>query len=548
MTNHQKACATEAEGLAPRRLAWRVLEAVAAGAYADNALERELAKSNLATLDRGLATELAYGAIRQRRLLDAWIDAHGRLKAENQPPRLRWLLHIGLYQLLFSQRVPASAAVNTSVELAKEAGFSRLAPVVNGLLRAVARAHADATTTPKLGALDASAHGDQGHEGSPHPTGTLEPETSGTGSAMSIVPGTESQRADKSQRSDEPQGTEPQESESQGAEPEGTETHNAQTPIPPWQGLPMPLEEAESLALRHSLPPWLASQLLRWGSRADAEAFGEASNTPPCLDLRINRRRCSRAEALAAFEAAGVTAKALHNQEWGVSLPMASGDLRALPGFREGHWCVQDRVAQSIAPLLAPQSGQRVLDACAAPGGKATHLAELMGDQGEIWAVDRSESRLKKVGANAERLGLTSIRVLSANAAHLADLRPDWLGCFDRLLIDAPCSGLGTLARHADARWRMQPEAIASLAEQQLHLLEQLAPLLRPDGRLVYATCTIHPRENSEVVAGFLASHPHWSLIQQQQWWPVPQGGDGFYVAVLAPQHQTLLDEEAKSA
>jgi len=132
---------TETDGLAPRRLAWKVLEAVAAGAFADNALERELAKTNLAPLDRGLATELAYGAIRQRFLLDAWIDAHGRLKANRQPPRLRWLLHVGLYQLLFSSRVPASAAVNTSVQLAKEAGFARLAPVVNGLLRAVARAH-----------------------------------------------------------------------------------------------------------------------------------------------------------------------------------------------------------------------------------------------------------------------------------------------------------------------------------------------------------------------------------------------------------------------
>jgi flagellar motor protein MotB len=130
---------TETDGLAPRRLAWKVLEAVAAGAFADNALERELARTNLAPLDRGLATELAYGAIRQRFLLDAWIDAHGRLKANRQPPRLRWLLHVGLYQLLFSSRVPASAAVNTSVQLAKEAGFARLAPVVNGLLRAVAR-------------------------------------------------------------------------------------------------------------------------------------------------------------------------------------------------------------------------------------------------------------------------------------------------------------------------------------------------------------------------------------------------------------------------
>jgi 16S rRNA (cytosine967-C5)-methyltransferase len=457
---------TETDGLAPRRLAWKVLEAVAAGAFADNALERELAKTNLAPLDRGLATELAYGAIRQRFLLDAWIDAHGRLKANRQPPRLRWLLHVGLYQLLFSSRVPASAAVNTSVQLAKEAGFAQLAPVVNGLLRAVARAH------------------------NPH-----------------------------------------------GAE--------ADTPRPlhPWQGLALPDAAAASLALRHSLPPWLATQLLQWCRPEEAEAFGHSSNTPPALDLRINRRRSGRAEVLAAFGAAGLTARALDDQEWGLCLAAASGDLRGLPGFKEGHWCVQDRTAQAIAPLLAPQPGQRVLDACAAPGGKSTQLAELMDDQGEIWAVDRSEARLKKVVANAERLGMVSLQVLAADAADLLEIRPQWRGYFDRILVDAPCSGLGTLARHADARWRIQPDTIAELASQQQRLLERLAPLLQPTGRLVYATCTVHPQENGDVVAAFLACQPSWQLIHQQQWWPSAQAGDGFYAAVLEPRHPDQLGQ-----
>jgi 16S rRNA (cytosine967-C5)-methyltransferase len=457
---------TETDGLAPRRLAWKVLEAVAAGAFADNALERELAKTNLAPLDRGLATELAYGAIRQRFLLDAWIDAHGRLKANRQPPRLRWLLHVGLYQLLFSSRVPASAAVNTSVQLAKEAGFAQLAPVVNGLLRAVARAH----------------------------------------------------------------------------NPHGAEADTPQ-PLLPWQGLALPDAAAASLALRHSLPPWLATQLLQWCRPEEAEAFGHSSNTPPALDLRINRRRSSRAEVLAAFGAAGLTARALDDQEWGLCLAAASGDLRGLPGFKEGHWCVQDRTAQAIAPLLAPQPGQRVLDACAAPGGKSTQLAELMDDQGEIWAVDRSEARLKKVVANAERLGMVSLQVLAADAADLLEIRPQWRGYFDRILVDAPCSGLGTLARHADARWRIQPDTIAELASQQQRLLERLAPLLQPTGRLVYATCTVHPQENGDVVAAFLACQPSWQLIHQQQWWPSAQAGDGFYAAVLEPRHPDQLGQ-----
>ena len=124
-------------GLASRQVAWQVLQAVAAGAYADGALERELGRVDLS--DRGLATELAYGAIRQRRLLDAWLDQLGKVLAERQPPKLRWLLHLGLYQLLSSDRIPASAAVSTTVELAKRGGLSRLAPVVNGMLRAFLR-------------------------------------------------------------------------------------------------------------------------------------------------------------------------------------------------------------------------------------------------------------------------------------------------------------------------------------------------------------------------------------------------------------------------
>ncbi|MEY4771733.1 MAG: hypothetical protein RLZZ346_988, partial [Cyanobacteriota bacterium] len=133
------AVGAEQRGLAARRCAWQVLQAVAAGAYADGALERELGRANLSPQDRALATELAYGAIRQRRSLDAWLDQLGKLPAERQPPKLRWLLHLGLYQLLHSGRIPASAAVSTTVELAKRGGLGRLAPVANGLLRAFLR-------------------------------------------------------------------------------------------------------------------------------------------------------------------------------------------------------------------------------------------------------------------------------------------------------------------------------------------------------------------------------------------------------------------------
>ena len=438
-----------ARGLAARRCAWLVLQAVAAGAYADGALERELGRTPLPAADRALATELAYGAIRQRRLLDAWLDQLGKLPAERQPPKLRWLLHLGLYQLLHSDRIPASAAVHTTVELAKADGLARLAPVVNGLLRAFLRARDSGQSLPAA-----------------------------AGSAT---------------------------------------------------------DPASALALRQSLPDWLAQDLLRWLPPAQAEAFGEACNAPPSLDLRVNRRVATVAGVQQALAQAGVDASVIPGLPQGLTLGGRSGDLRQLPGYDAGHWCVQDRTAQRIAPLLDPQPGEQILDACAAPGGKSTHLAELIDDQGTVLALDRAEARLRRVERNAERLGLRSIRTTCGDAATLAEQQPELLGQFDRILVDAPCSGLGTLARHADARWRIDPAAIDALVLLQRQLLEGLWPLLKPGGRLVYATCTVHPRENVELVEAFSAERHDALRVQHWQSWPgeLEGAGDGFFAAVL---------------
>lgn len=442
----------EAKGLAPRRLAWQVLQAVAAGAYADGALERELGRTPLAPVDRGLATELAYGAIRHRRLLDAWLDQLGKVPAERQPPKLRWLLHIGLYQLLASDRVPPSAAVSTTVELAKRGGLARLAPVANGMLRAFLRRRE-------------------------------------AGDRLPLTP-------------------------AQSADP------------------------VVSIGVRHSLPDWLTRELLEWLPPERVEAFGSACNSAPSLDLRVNCLRSSPAAVQAALAGAGVEAIPIEGLPSGLTLKARSGDLSRLPGFAEGYWCVQDRAAQRIAPLLDPQPGERILDACAAPGGKSTHLAELMGDQGLVLALDRGEARLRRVSRNAERLGLQSIAVQHGDATALAQEQPDLRASFDRILVDAPCSGLGTLARHADARWRIDPAAIDELVVLQRQLLDGLLPLLKPQGRLVYATCTVHPRENSQLMDAVLADHPELQLQRSWQLWPgeAAGAGDGFYAALLQQQ------------
>ena len=430
-------------GLLARRLAWEVLEAVAAGAYADVALERAIRQSSLSPADRGLATELAYGCIRWRQWLDAWLDRLGKVPAHKQPPRLRWLLHLGLYQVLRMQRIPAAAAVDTTVELAKRHRLSKLSPVVNGVLRS---------------ALRAKEAGDT---------------------------------------------------------------------------LSVPEQPAHRLALCHSLPVWFAESLLSWSGPDQAERVAIACNQVPPLDLRVNRL-CSTPEVVASELAeAGVPTQPIDGCPDGLQVLAPAGDLRLWPGFERGHWSVQDRSAQGVAPLLEPQPGDRILDACAAPGGKATHLAELMGDRGEIWAVDRSAGRLKRVAANAARLGCSSIHALAADAADLLGQQPEWRGFFQRILLDAPCSGLGTLSRHPDARWRVTPSTVEELLPLQARLLAAMLPLLASGGRLVYATCTVHPAENGAQVHKLLQQQADFHLESEKQRWPDPDGGDGFYTAVI---------------
>ena len=435
---------SDVQGLLPRRVAWDVLQAVAAGAYADLALERALRRHRLNSADRGLATEIAYGAIRQRQWLDAWLDRLGKVPSQKQPPQLRWLLHVGLYQLLRMERIPAAAAVNTAVELAKRSKLKRLTPVVNAVLRSARRAQEAAET------------------------------------------------------------------------------------------LPVPEAAAERLALNHSLPLWLTQSLLQWRGEAGAVAVAQACNQVPSIDLRVNRLRSNLHEAQQALGESAVETLPIPGCSDGLQVLKGGGDLRQWPGYQQGYWCVQDRAAQWIAPLLDPQPGERILDACAAPGGKATHLAELMTDRGEVWAVDRSAGRLQRVVDNAARLGIQSVHPLEADATALLKLKPEWRGSFDRILLDAPCSGLGTLARHPDARWRITPVQIEGLLALQQSLLEGVLPLLAQGGRLVYATCTIHPAENEAQIKAFLGRHTELDLVVEEQRWPDPEvGGDGFYAAVL---------------
>lgn len=311
--------------------------------------------------------------------------------------------------------------------------------------------------------------------------------------------------------------------------------------------LPLPKDPVTALGLRHSYPDWLVQLWVEQVGWAEAEQLCQWFNQTPCLDLRVNRLQTTLADVQSAFAAAGIETLPIPGVPYGLRLPHHAGAVTQLPGYDPGWWAVQDASAQRVGHLLDPQPGELVLDMCAAPGGKATQLAELMGDQGTVWACDRTPSRLKKVTANCQRLQLSSIRILTADSRQL----PQFHGQADRVLVDAPCSGLGTLHRHVDARWRQTPATILELTELQQALLTEAARCVKPGGRLVYATCTLHPAENEGVVDQFLQTHQGWALqpppaawvqeldVAPQGWvrvWPHRHHMDGFFMAQLHRQ------------
>jgi 16S rRNA (cytosine967-C5)-methyltransferase len=427
----------------PRQLAFLALQDIQRrGAFTDIALDRVLRNTQLSSADRGLVTELVYGTVRRQRTLDALIDQLGKKKAHQQPPEFRTILHIGLYQLRYQQRIPASAAVNTTVELAKENGFKGLAGVVNGLLRQYERlATATAISSP-----------------------SIQPEAQNPKSKI-----------------------------------QNPKSHDP---------LHLPTEPVERLGVLHSFPDWMIEMWLEQLGIDETEQLCEWLNQTPTIDLRVNPLQVSIEEVEAAMRSHGVDVRRVPQLPQALRVVGGTGTIQQLPGFSEGWWTVQDSSAQLVSHLLDPQAGEVVIDACAAPGGKTTHIAELMGDTGTIWACDARASRLKRLKENAQRLQLQSIQICTGDSRQFSQ----FTNCANRVLLDAPCSGLGTLHRRPDIRWRVTPATVQELSVLQGELLEQAATWVKPEGVLVYATCTLHPQENEGIIQSFLTRHCHWQV------------------------------------
>jgi 16S rRNA (cytosine967-C5)-methyltransferase len=431
----------------------------------DILLDRALAQCSFDSRDRALTVELTFGVLRHLATIDWRLEPVLDKPLLRLPVAVQMTLRLGAYQLLFLDRIPQSAAVNESVNLA--------------------RAFAGTVGRDWSGLVNAVLRGLLRHP--PHPWPSID--------------------------------------------------HDA----------------AQALAVQYSVPGWLSRRWVERLGLASAEvACKEVSAAPP-LTLRVNRLITTREALLERFGQAGIAAKPTNMSPFGIQIE-EGGTVPSLPGFHEGAFYVEDEAAQLIPPLLDPQPGDIALDACAAPGGKSTHLADLMQNKGAIYAVDRKGARLDLLRSNCQRLRVQNVVPI------IGDIREprEWVSMIeragepsvDRILVDAPCSGLGVLRRHPEAKWRKDQQALPRHQALQCQILEAVAPCLRPGGVLVYSTCSTEPEENEDVIGRFCRAHAEFQRESVHPWLPTAAQGfvteqgalstmpnrfsmDGFYAARL---------------
>ncbi len=405
-----------------RSIAVKLLEKVQAGVHT---LDHLLLQSDhliqeLKKPDRALLHALVYGVLRWQGRLD-WIIAHLTTRPEKKiDPLVMILLRLGLFQILYLDRIPDSAAVNTSVELAKKFRRKWAAGFINGVLRKAAR-RPNETAWP---------------DRQKHPVAYL--------------------------------------------------------------------------SAYHAFPSWLVSRWVdRWGDD-ETEELCTSMNAIPGITLRTNTLRASRQNLLERIQQEAESIEPTRHCPEGISFSSPHRPIAQWPAFQEGWFQVQNEAAQCIGHLLSPEPGQTVWDACAGLGTKTAHLAQIMNNQGRILATDLYNQKLERLNSEMQRLGIGIVDTLPAD---LLKTRPDRITLkFDRILLDAPCTGMGVLQRNPDGKWRNDATTIQSNHQRQLKLLENVAGRLNTGGLLVFAVCSFEPEENEAVVRAFLQKHPEFVI------------------------------------
>ena len=406
----------------PRGITIEILNRVAlTDAYAEPLLDACLSSTALNNIhDRRLLTQLVYGVLRTQGHLDWIIGTYYRGDVKSLTIFVKNILRTGLYQLLYTSRIPAFAVVDEAVKLTKIHQ-----PASAGLVNAILRNY-----------------------------------------------------------------------------------------LRKGKGLVYPrLEEdpLEHIAIVHSHPRWLVEGWLKNLGPAETAALCAANNEIPPTTLRVNGLQATREEAGRELATDNIEAEETVFSPHGLVIAKGGLSLRETVSYQKGHVLLQDEASQLIGLLAAPQEGEHVLDLCAGTGVKTTHLAELMDNKGRITAIDINAGKLTSLRDLANRLGVDTVETLTGDATtNRGSLQP---GQFDRVLVDAPCSGLGTLRRNPEIKWRLRAHDLKSLSGLQKQLLHSAAAYLKKDGMLIYSVCTVMPEENEAVIDDFLRHHHDFCLV-----------------------------------
>lgn len=415
--------------------------------YSNIELDGTIKKYGLTGVERSFFTALFYGVIERGITLDYYISKLSERKISEIDRDVLIMLRMGLYQLMYMDKVPESAAVNESVALARRFWAKKNSEnFVNAVLRGFIR------------------------------------------------------QRDK---------------------------------------IPLPDNKKhyiKHISVKYSMPEWLCVLFAKSYGKSKTESIFEAMNHVPPMTLRVNTLKTTREEFAEKLSTAGIECRKTKNAAYGVKL-RASTPYEALAPF-DGEFFVQDEASQICTEVLGAQKGERVLDACACPGGKSFGIALYMENEGEILSCDLHKNKLSLIERGAEGLGISIIKTMERNGTK----EDNESGTFDRILCDVPCSGLGVIAKKPDIR-RKNPEDIERLPEVQAKILAESARHLKNGGTLVYSTCTLNPKENKEIVENFLAEHEDFALVPFKigeiecegytELYPHEHHTDGFFIAKM---------------
>ena len=418
----------------PRKSAVKALIKVEAdGGFSNLVIDNVIKQDGIEGADSALATALFYGVLDRKITIDYILSKYSKQPIKKLPYYVAAALRIGVFQLLYMDRVPPFAAINESVNLVKRSKNSNSSGYVNAVLRNVDR------------------------------------------EKNNILPDDDS---------------------------------------------------VKSISIRYSFPEWIVARFVnQFGVEKTKEIFTEMLKKSDVY-LRVNNTKISTDELIEKLHDEGVETEKT-DIENGLKVISQSGAIDGLSAYKNGYFHVQDLSSQICVASLDLKDNMRVIDICAAPGGKTFTAAEIMNGTGEIISCDLYEHRVKLISNGAKRLSLDTIMTITADAS----VYNSELGEFDRVLCDAPCSGLGIMGRKPDIKYKNEEE-IKDLPEIQYNILTNAAKYVKPSGKIVYSTCTVLREENEDVFCRFLSSNPHFKEISIKTILPSEKGGDGFFIAV----------------